>query len=271
MDVRPSKALRSLAAIVVLLALPAGVSAQEATMSGTVSDSTGGVLPGVTITVAHEASGNTFVVVTDDRGAFRLPVRIGAYRVTAELQGFATVTRAANLLVGQTGVVTIQMLPSSVQESIIVTGEAPLVDAATSTLGGNIDRRQMQELPINGRNWMDLSMLAPGSRQNEQSNIPQSRQGYAQINIDGQQITHLIPGTGSEPAELRHGRDRGVRARDEPVRRDAGAVGRHDGERGHEVGDEHLLGHAYPGSSAAIASTRRTSSRTACSRTRTSR
>jgi len=87
------------------------------------------------------------------------------------------------------------MAPSTVQESVTVTGEAPLVDTTTSTLGGNIDKRQMQDLPINGRNWMDLAMLAPGSRQNESSNIPQARQGYSQINIDGQQITHLIPGT----------------------------------------------------------------------------
>ena len=169
--------------------------AQEASLSGTVVDSTGGVLPGVTVTVVHNASGNTFAAVTDDHGAFRLPVRIGEYSVSAELQGFAKVTRPATLLVGQTAVLSFQMVPSAVRESVVVTGESPLVDTASSTLGGNIDRRQMQELPINGRNWMDLAILAPGSRQNEQSNIPQSRQGYAQINIDGQQITHLIPGT----------------------------------------------------------------------------
>ena len=96
---------------------------------------------------------------------------------------------------GQTAALKLEMAPSDVSEAVTVTGEAPLVDTATSTLGGNIDPRQMQELPINGRNWMDLAILAPGSRQNEASNIPQSRQGYSQINIDGQQITHLIPGT----------------------------------------------------------------------------
>jgi len=169
--------------------------AQDAVLSGVVTDSTGGVLPGVTITAVQTATGNTFLAVTDERGAFRLPVRIGGYRVNAELQGFATTTKAAEVLIGQTVVVNVQMAPSTVQESIIVSGEAPLVDTATSTLGGNIDKRQMQDLPINGRNWMDLAMLAPGSRQNESSNIPQARQGYSQINIDGQQITHLIPGT----------------------------------------------------------------------------
>jgi hypothetical protein len=192
---RPSTVLRGLATLLVLGAMPGYGYAQEASLSGTVVDSTGGVLPGVTVTVVHNASGNTFAAVTDDHGAFRLPVRIGEYSVSAELQGFTKVTRPATLLVGQTAVLSFQLVPSAVRESVVVTGESPLVDTASSTLGGNIDRRQMQELPINGRNWMDLAILAPGSRQNEQSNIPQSRQGYAQINIDGQQITHLIPGT----------------------------------------------------------------------------
>ena len=57
--------------------MPLAASAQEATISGTVTDSSGGVLPGVTVTALHEASGNTFLAVTDERGEFRLPVRTG--------------------------------------------------------------------------------------------------------------------------------------------------------------------------------------------------
>ncbi len=64
-----------LAIIGALLAVPGMGSAQEATLSGTVTDSTGGVLPGVTVTALHETTGNTFIAVTDQRGGFRLPVR----------------------------------------------------------------------------------------------------------------------------------------------------------------------------------------------------
>src|SRR5262245_41770488 len=149
------------------LALPVNGFAQEAVVSGTATDSTGGVPPGVTITAVHEASGNTFVIVIDTRGAYRLPVRIGAYRITAELQGFATVNQSGlELLVGQQLTVNLQLVPSGVQESLTVTGEAPLVETTTSTRSGNVDPRQMQELPINGRNWMDLAILAPGNRRN---------------------------------------------------------------------------------------------------------
>jgi hypothetical protein len=56
-------------------------------VSGTVTDSTGAVLPGVTVTAVHEASGNTFEAVTDERGAFRLQVRVGTYRVTSSAIG----------------------------------------------------------------------------------------------------------------------------------------------------------------------------------------
>ena len=161
-----------------LFAAPRTAFAQEAVLTGTITDSSGGVLPGVTITAVHTASGNDFVAVTDERGGYRIPIRIGEYRVSAELPGFGTATRSVAAQVGQTAVLNLQMSVSTVQESIVVSGEAPLVDTASSTLGGNIDKRQMQDLPINGRNWMDLAMLAPGSRQNESSNIPQARQGY---------------------------------------------------------------------------------------------
>src|SRR5215510_11737040 len=179
-----------------LLALvPVGAWAQEATLSGTVTDSTGGVLPGVTITATHTASGNTFVAVTDERGGYRIPLRVGMFKVDAELAGFGTVSRQMDLLVGQTAVLNLQLAPSTVQESVTVTGEAPLVDTQTSTLGTNVDPRQMQELPVNGRNWMDLTLLAPGSRANAVAETPinsTSSNIPFQLNLDGQQVTNQV-------------------------------------------------------------------------------
>ena len=76
-----------------ILMLPGAAYAQEASLTGTVTDSTGGVLPGVTVRALHEATGNTFDTMTDGRGAYRIPARIGVYKITAELQGFTTATR----------------------------------------------------------------------------------------------------------------------------------------------------------------------------------
>jgi carboxypeptidase family protein/TonB-dependent receptor-like protein len=174
----------------ILLALPVLGYAQEATLSGTVADSTGGVLPGVTVTAVHVTTGNVFEVVTDETGTYRLTVRVGTYRLTAQLAGFQTVIRTdLALLLGQQLGVDLQLAPASVSESVTVTGAAALVDTTSSTIGANIDPRQMQDLPINGRNWMDLTLLAPGARRNEGGGMAQFRQGYSQTNVDGQQLT----------------------------------------------------------------------------------
>src|SRR4029450_2333328 len=94
---------RLLFAVWVWSLLPAAAYAQEATLNGTVTDSTGSVLPGVTVQALHEASGNTFMAVTDGRGAYQIPVRVGIYKITVQLQGFTTVTQnAGEVLVGQT-------------------------------------------------------------------------------------------------------------------------------------------------------------------------
>lgn len=194
-----SSTLRALL-IGAILAFPVIGYAQEASFAGTITDSTGGVLPGVTMTATHEATGTTFVDVTTERGGYRLPARVGAFRLTAELPGFTTVTRTGlGLLLGQVGTVDIVMSPSTVQETVTVTGEAPLLDTTSSTLAGNIDPRQMEELPVMGRNWMDLSLLAPGSRSNAASTVPQERQGYFQINLDGQQVTNMICCAANQP------------------------------------------------------------------------
>jgi len=195
--------LRRLMMVVSILTFPVLVHAQEATLSGSITDSTGGVLPGTTVRAVHVASGNTFDAVTDERGGYRIAVRVGVYQITAELQGFTTVTRSGlELLVGQQSVVNLQMAPSALQESVTVTGEAPLIDVTSSKLGGNIDPRQMEQLPVNGRNWMDLAIAAPGARANEASSdgpTPGNSRRDFQVNLDGQQVTtNLTPGA-SQP------------------------------------------------------------------------
>src|SRR5687767_5990108 len=197
--------IRPLLFLTVLLGLPAAGLAQEAVLTGTVTDSTGAVLPGVTVTAINEATGNTFVGVTDGTGAFRIPARVGAYRISAELQGFTTVQRTGvQLLVGQTIGVDMQMNPSTIQETVTVSAEAPLIETTTSSLGGNIDPAQVQELPVNGRNWMALAILAPGSRTTPgtiDEPLPDRNGGEVrefQLHIDGQQITQDL-GTGVQP------------------------------------------------------------------------
>ena len=129
-------------AFAIFLAVPAASFAQEATVTGTVTDSTGGVLPGVTVTATNTDSGNTFVTVTDSAGVFRLPLRIGTYQFTAELSGFATATRSGiEMQINQRAVLNLQLAPSTVQETVQVTGEAPLLDLTSSTVSGNIDQR----------------------------------------------------------------------------------------------------------------------------------
>ena len=196
MNLRVRRVSVLLALITVLIAVPRSALAQEAVLTGTVTDTTGGVLPGVVVRATNQDTGNSFEAVTDASGVYRIAARIGIYRVQAELSGFSTVNKTGvQLLVGQTVTVPLQMAPATLSESVTVTGEAPLIDTSTSQLGANIDPRQMQELPLNGRNWMDLALLAPGSRQNSSEGVPQLRQGYSQVNVDGQQVTNLIAST----------------------------------------------------------------------------
>jgi hypothetical protein len=200
--------------VAAMVVMPLVAHAQEATLSGTVTDETGGALPGVVVRAVNEATGNNFEAVSDARGAYRLAVRVGTYRVTAELAGFATLNRTVTLLVGQQAVADLQMSVSTLQESVTVTGAAPLLDVTGSTLSSNIDSRQLETLPVQGREWVALVMLAPGNRVNEvNSDQPSSlgsrgsrRGGDYQLNIDGQQISVLLTGT-TESAHPRLSRD----------------------------------------------------------------
>src|SRR5947207_15894824 len=143
--------------VAAIFVVPAAGYAQEAVLSGTITDSTGAVLPGVALKAVHEASGNSFEGVTDQRGVYRIAVRIGVYQITAVLSAFTPVTRSGlQLLVGQTAVINLQMAPGNVTEAVTVTGQAPLLETATWSLGGTVDPRQVQDLPVTVRNWLAL-------------------------------------------------------------------------------------------------------------------
>src|SRR5438270_9549211 len=198
----PVRVIRVLVILGAVLALPVIAFAQEAVLTGTITDSTGAVLPGVAVQAVHEASGNNYEAVTDGRGVYRIPVRVGSYKITAQLSGFSSAMRTGvELLVGQTLTLNLQMAPSALQETVTVTGEAPLIETQSSEIGGNIDPRQVQDLPSAGRNWMSLALLAPGNRTSAQGSLPvQDRVDVRefQLNVDGLQVTANL-GTGNQP------------------------------------------------------------------------
>src|SRR5438132_8150124 len=101
-----------------ILMLPVSGHAQESTVSGTVTDPTGAVIPGVMVTATHTETGNKFEALTDERGGYRLLVRVGNYRITAGLPGVGTVNRNIEVLIGQTVVGNREMMPSTVAETV---------------------------------------------------------------------------------------------------------------------------------------------------------
>ncbi len=190
--------------LLVSMSAVAGVYAQQASIVGTVEDESGLVLPGVTVTAADSATGLTLLAVTDGAGQYRIPlVPPGTYDVTAELGGFATIVLAdVELLVDQNASLDFTMSLATVQETITVTGETPLVDIRESRVAGNLDRRQMEELPIQGRNWLEMTTLVKGVVKNNISGgwgnegPTRAAQGF-RINLDGQEITQdSVPGYG---------------------------------------------------------------------------
>src|SRR5438874_2564660 len=139
-SLRSSYVFTALVTIGAILMLPVRGHAQESTVSGTLTDTTGAVLPGVTVTATHTETGNTFEAVTDERGGYRLLVRVGNYRITAGLPGFGTVNRNIEGVVGQTGVVNIEMMASAGSDTVNVVGETPFVGIETAKGGGHIER-----------------------------------------------------------------------------------------------------------------------------------
>jgi hypothetical protein len=154
-----------LAAVLSLL-FSAAASAQTtgATLLGTVADEQGAVLPGVTITVVNTETGRNRVAVTNERGYYRVgALPPGKYEMKVEMSGFSREVRSGmTLTIGQEATVNVTLKLSSVQETVTVTGETPVVETTKTTMGTTINRSQLDTLPIPSRDFTQLAQLTPG-------------------------------------------------------------------------------------------------------------
>ena len=135
-----------------------------ASVAGKVSDATGGVLPGVTVTVTSLATNQQRTVVTNEEGVYRFAgLPPGNYSITAELEGFAKFVQSdIRLQVGAASDLNVTMRLSSVSESLTVTGQTAIIESAKTDLSTVISRDQIDTLPTISRNFLDYALLTPG-------------------------------------------------------------------------------------------------------------
>ena len=145
--------------------MPSPAAAQTAaTISGLVTDGTGGVLPGVTVTATSLDTGGVRTDVTDEQGRYEVSnLGLGEHELRAELGGFRTaVRRGITLTVGSSAAIDFTMELGTVAEEVLVTGEAPLVQNKSSSLSSAVTSAQIQTLPMNARDLSKLLVLNPG-------------------------------------------------------------------------------------------------------------
>ena len=155
-----------LAIVSLLSSNPATAGAQSPTgaIDGVVVDQSGAVMPGVTVTVAQPATGLERTVVTDENGLFRvLLLPVGAYTLNAELAGFLPQKQSdVRVNVGQTVTLRIEMTVSGVAETVNVSGATPVIESGRTSASATVSEISVQNLPVNGRNFIDFALLTPG-------------------------------------------------------------------------------------------------------------
>ena len=171
-------AVVALALLAWLSPRPAAAQAVSGTIFGTVYDSSGAALPGATVTLANTATGLTRSVVSDPKGEYTAPLLpTGSYSVTAEMSGFKK-TSMSNVHVGvdqkiRTDFKLVKKLElGQMTEAVTIQAETPLVQTGSSDLSVTVEGKTIESLPLNGRNFVNLTRTIPGVvRGNPGSNI----------------------------------------------------------------------------------------------------
>ena len=188
-----------------VLALPVAARAQvtSADIVGRVTDATGAVLPGATVTIENVGTHEIRTLPTNASGEYVFTLLpIGAYTVKIELQGFGTQNSRVPLSAGDRARVDAKLQLGAVTEQITVTGETPLVQTDSSTVGTLINFKNVSDLPVNGRNFVRLVQAIPGANEGLPNSLasgtrPDDRRQTSAISVNGaldNQNNHLIDG-----------------------------------------------------------------------------
>jgi len=149
---------------VLLLSLPAFSQGNAGRILGTVTDQSGGVVAGATVSVIDTERGVTRTLTSDDAGEYNAPnLTPGTYTVRAEAKGFKKLERQNVVIeVGKEIRVDLTVQPGEQEQTVTVTEAVPLVETTTATLGGTLENAEITDLPLNGRDYQNLLSLRPG-------------------------------------------------------------------------------------------------------------
>ncbi len=182
----------------VLLLARVGVAQQTTgTILGRVADGTGAILPGVTVSASNPSTGFNRVAVSDAEGVYRLnALPVGAYDLTVELGGFASIERKGLVVnVGQTISVDFSLTLANLAETVTVHAAAPLIETTVSSVGGIVDLGRIESIPLNGRQFANLAATLPGVGLGNHSDPTKSTQYSPQINGgNGRNVNYQIDG-----------------------------------------------------------------------------
>jgi len=160
------RSLFSRAFLIVILSVVLGSNAlaqSTAVLKGTVTDATGGAVPHAKVVTKNQATGVEWNTESDSAGSFLVPsLPIGNYSITVTAAGFqSAIAQNITLEAATTVTQNVQLQVGQVDQKVVVTVETPVIDSSTITMGQVIDQKTTQEIPLNGRHFVDLSLLTP--------------------------------------------------------------------------------------------------------------
>jgi len=151
--------------VAALLATSTALAQSTATLQGTVTDSKGAVVPNATVLARNRNTSSERTTQTDNDGNYQFAaLPVGVYSIEVRLQGFKTqVADQVTVEVAKTVIQNFQMEVGALTEQVLVTSDVPVIETATTSVGTVINQRTVQEIPLNGRHFVDLGLLIPGS------------------------------------------------------------------------------------------------------------